>query len=181
MGDSFLLMAALAGFLDESGIVLLFLLAAALHEAGHAAAVHLCSGVIVSLRLTMLGGTLQYRLPSSPVRAAVFIAAAGPLTGLLAAWLFAGLEDFRFAGANLVLSILNLLPVRPLDGGQMLTALLHGSRTQLALECSVCLLLGISGGFLLSHGGGCGLLLVCGALVSNLQKNLQKCADGYKL
>ena len=181
MGDSFLLMAALAGFLDESGIVLLFLLAAALHEAGHAAAVRLCGGVIVSLRLTMLGGTLQYRLPASPVRAAVFIAAAGPLIGLLAAWLFAGLEDFRFAGANLVLSILNLLPVRPLDGGQMLTALLHGSRTQLALECSVCLLLGISGGFLLSRGGGCVLLLVCGALVSNLQKNLQKCADGYKL
>lgn len=39
------------------------------------------------------------------------------------AWIAAVLGCYRFAGANFLLSMLNLLPVRPLDGGQMAYAL----------------------------------------------------------
>ena len=52
VGDSFLLMAALAGLLDESGVAPLFFAAAALHEGGHALAVRACGGTITLFRLT---------------------------------------------------------------------------------------------------------------------------------
>lgn len=57
VGDSFLLMAALGGFLDESGVAPLFFAAAALHEGGHALAVRACGGTITLFRLTALGGS----------------------------------------------------------------------------------------------------------------------------
>lgn len=181
VGDSFLLMAALAGFLDESGLAPLFFAAAALHEVGHALAVCACGGTVVVLRLTALGGVLRYRLPGLSMLSDVCIAAAGPLAGIGIAWLAAGLGWYRFAGANLILSMLNLLPVRPLDGGQMVSALLHGSRAQIAIETVCCLLLGLLAGVVLRCSGGCSLLLFWGALTVNLQKNLQKSHAGYKM
>lgn len=174
-------MAALAGFLDESGVAPLFFMAAALHELGHALAVYTCGGTLVCLRLTALGGVLRYRLPYPGAWMDMWIAAAGPLAGLFAAWIAASLGSFRFAGANLLLSMFNLLPVRPLDGGQLVTALLHGGRAQLALELSCCLLLALTSGLLLCRGGGCSLFLLAAALTVNLQKNLQKCTDGYRI
>ena len=62
IADSFWLLAALVAFLDQSGIGMLFLLAASIHEVGHAAAVWLCSGQLLTLRLTALGGVMRYRL-----------------------------------------------------------------------------------------------------------------------
>lgn len=181
VGDSFLLMAALAGFLDESGVAPLFFAAAALHEGGHALAVRACGGTITLFRLTALGGVMRYRLPALSILSDLCIAAAGPLAGIGAAWIAAVLGCYRFAGASFLLSMLNLLPVRPLDGGQMAYALLRGSRAQLALEIICCLLLGLCAGVVLLCSGGCSMLLFSGALAANLQKNLQKCWIGYKI
>lgn len=175
VSDSFLLMAALAGFLDEGGIAPLFFAAAALHELGHALAVRLCGGEVLCLRLTAVGGVLRYRLRRPTAARALCIAAAGPLVGLAAAWCGARLGYALFAGANLLLSVLNLLPVRPLDGGEMMAVLLGGGRGQLAMECAVCAMLGALSGWIVFRGGGCSLLLLTGVLVANLQINLQKC------
>lgn len=181
VGDSFLLMAALAGFLDESGAAPLFFAAAALHEAGHALAVYACGGTVTVLRLTALGGVMRYRLPKLSMLSDVWIAAAGPLAGIGMAWLTAQFGWYRFAGANLLLSMLNLLPVRPLDGGQMVSALLRGRRMQFALEAICCLLLGLCAAAMLKRGGGGSLLVFWTALAVNLRKNLQKCRIRYKI
>lgn len=181
VSDSFILMAALAGFLDEGGIVPLFFAAAALHELGHALAIHLCGGKVLCLRLTAFGGVLRYRMRAPMAACAVWIAAAGPLAGLIAAWCAAGLGYYSFAGANLLLSLLNLLPVRPLDGGEMVYALLGGSLAEVIVEGVVCAAVGVLAGVILYRGGGCSLLLLTGALVVNLRKNLQKCEEWYTI
>ncbi len=181
IGDSFILMAAVAGFLDTTGIAPLFFIAAALHEAGHALAVRVAGGQVVCLRLTALGGVMRYRLSCPNQKADAWIALAGPLAGLFAAWIAAGLGSFRFAGANLLLSLLNLLPVRPLDGGQVLEAISHGRAWQLYLEITCCLLLAAVSIYILSNGGGASLFLLVVALSAGLQKNLQKYVNGYKI
>lgn len=181
VGDSFILMAAVAGFLDTTGIAPLFFMAAALHEAGHALAVRVVGGQMTCLRLTALGGVMRYRLFRPSPAADFWIAAAGPLAGLFAAWIAAGLGSFRFAGANLLLSLFNLLPVRPLDGGQMLESICRGRVWQLYLETACCLLLAAASIYILSHGGGGSLFLLAIALSAGLQKNLQKYVNGYKI
>ena len=181
VGDSFLLMIAFAGFLDESGTAPLFFAAAALHEAGHVLMVYACGGTVTMLRLTALGGVLRYRLSKVSMLKDVAIAAAGPITGIGIALLTVGSGWYRFAGANLILSMLNLLPIRPLDGGQIVSVLLQGGWGQIALEMICCLLLGLLAGAVLCRGGGCSFLIVCGVLLVNLQKNLQKTNAGYKM
>ena len=53
-----------------------------------------------------------------------WIAVAGPVVNLIAAWLSVQAEANLFAGINLSFGLLNLLPIRPLDGGRILEALL---------------------------------------------------------
>ncbi len=160
IGDSFLILAALVVFLDEEGVGQLFLAAAALHETGHALAVQLCRGQILCLRLTAVGGVLRYRLHRPNRVHDLLIAAAGPLAGLLAAMAAARAGCYTFAGANLLLSLFNLLPIRPLDGGQILYALLGGRPAQVRVETLTCLAAVFTGLWSAMHGGGVGLLLL---------------------
>lgn len=174
-------MAALTGFLDTGGITPLFFLAAAIHEVGHALAVYLCGGTIRCLRLTAFGGVLRYRMHPETTAKAVCIAAAGPALGLFAAGCAARRGFYTFAGANLLLSLVNLIPVRPLDGGEIVYTLFGGGLPALILESGVCILLCVLSAVILYRGGGCSLLLLTGALVANLQKNLQKYKKWYRI
>ena len=172
VADSFFLLAAAVGLVDQAGVGLQCLAAAAIHEAGHALAVRLCGGRVLTLRLTAVGGVLRYRLPRPGGRRAALIAAAGPLAGLAAAFAAAGAGMEVFAGANLLLSAINLLPVRPLDGGQLVCALLPG-RARPAVEGICCLACAAGAVWLAAHGGGCGALAFCGVLGWEYRKNLQ--------
>ena len=173
IADSFWLLAALVAFLDQSGIGMLFLLAASIHEAGHAAAVWLCGGQLLTLRLTALGGVMRYRLRRPQIGREVCIAAAGPLIGFLTAWLAAAGGYTLFAGANLLLSLVNLTPVRPLDGGQILQAILGPGKLLLGVEMLGCLCVSLMGTGLATHHGSYGLMVFWAVLWWNFRKNLQ--------
>lgn len=181
IADSFVLLVVLAGFLDESGVGLLFLLAAAVHEGGHALAVKLCGGRVAALRLTALGGVMRYTLAKPGALREVAIAAAGPAAGLLAACGAAKGGLVLFAGANLLLSAINLLPVRPLDGGQIAAALLGDGRCLAWLEIAACTLASAGAAALLMGQGGCGPAVFCAALWWHLRKNLQTQGGWYKI
>ena len=106
--------------LDPADLLLPLLLAASLHEAGHLLALRLCR-VGVSLLQIGFGGAILHTAPMGRWEAAL-TAAAGPAVNLL---LFALLRPTApvFALMNLMLAAGNLLPVFPLDGGRILSAL----------------------------------------------------------
>lgn len=97
--------------------------AAAVHELGHCLALALMGAPVSGLRVGVFGAelTADRRGLSYPAELAAVL--AGPGANVLFAVLLTLLEGTRwavFTGANLVLCAFNLLPVRPLDGGQAL-------------------------------------------------------------
>lgn len=111
------------------------LVAALLHELGHIAAAWGWGVPLRGLRLDLFGARMELG-GRIPYRAELAVAAGGPLVSLLAASLAFPLGRvwggaYLFAAVSLGLGMLNLLPVRGLDGGRMLScglSLLLGER-----------------------------------------------------
>lgn len=100
--------------------------AAALHELGHCLALALLGVPISGLRIGVFGAELTARRQGLSYPGELAAVLAGPGANLLCAGLLTALGGTRwavFTGANLVLCAFNLLPVRPLDGGQALELL----------------------------------------------------------
>ena len=122
---SALLTPALFLLLTDTPILLASLLPAALlHELAHYAVLRLCGVRAARFTLTGLGASLYVpELHRLSYGAELLSAAAGPLMNLLL-WVLLSLtgreELTLFAGAQMVLGVLNLLPVRPMDGGRIL-------------------------------------------------------------
>lgn len=122
---SALLTPALFLLLTDTPILLAALLPAALlHELAHYAVPRLCGVRAARFTLTGLGASLYVpELHRLSYGAELLSAAAGPLMNLLL-WVLLSLtgreELTLFAGAQMVLGVLNLLPVRPMDGGRIL-------------------------------------------------------------
>jgi Zn-dependent protease len=129
VSGGFLLAAAILLYLDGEGIFPWALLACALHEWGHFAAVRLTGGRVESIRLTAAGG--EMRLSARHVLSygsELFAVLAGPAANLCTAALLPALikgneTGWLFAGLNLVIGLFNLLPAYPLDGGRALNLL----------------------------------------------------------
>lgn len=106
--------------LDPAGLILPFLAAAAVHEMGHLICMR-CAGVAVrKLRLSMVGASLE--TGSMTNRQELCCAAAGPLANLLTGVLFFR-HSIRFGLLSGLLALFNLLPVWPMDGGRIVSAL----------------------------------------------------------
>ena len=149
------------------------LLPVMVHELGHLAAILALGLWVEGIRASLGGFTINYGGDTSPAGQAL-IAAAGPAAGLGFAWLASrlGLEFgvewlCLSAGMSLLLSLFNLLPVPPLDGGQLCAALacaaLGESRGKrvcacLALAASACT--AALGASQLLRGRGMALLLL---------------------
>ena len=117
-------LAADAGFFLVTGLmVLLFplrflagiFLAALVHELGHIMAIRLTGGRILAVRLQAFGARIE-AAPMEPGRAAV-CALAGPAAGAMTMLAWRRFPELGLAG--LVQTVFNLLPVYPLDGGQV--------------------------------------------------------------
>ena len=100
------------------------------HEAGHYAAARLLGEQIAQVELTPFGGVMRYAPGKSPGKGirGVCVAAAGPLGNELALLAASAPPVQRVLGydgtqafimANLAMLCLNLLPVLPLDGGNI--------------------------------------------------------------
>ena len=136
--DGFAVLLAALWCMDQTGVLPLFLLAAAVHEAGHLLILHLSGGRLHRLVLTGCGAVLHCALPADRFAcAAVCLAGPAASFALTAAAGTAG--AWRLAGASALLGLFNLLPMPPLDGGMALSHLCGGrfgtARRGLALLC----------------------------------------------
>jgi Zn-dependent protease len=142
---SFLLIAALIGYVGVGDVaetvawIVIVFVSILIHELGHALTARMF-GSEVAIELNGLGGLTQWTAPDgelTPGRRAL-VAAAGSAIGLVfggVVWLVASqfrpyppltafiLESLIYV--NVFWGLLNWLPIRPLDGGHLLTSLLE--------------------------------------------------------
>lgn len=164
-----LLLAALYFFMDGADFLAL-MLAAAAHELGHLLALRLC-GVRIRGFSADLGGAVISRSGALSTAQELLCLAAGPGAGLvyaLAASNTGGGLLLCSAGMSLALSIFNLLPCPPLDGGRM-TEAAFGPRTAAICGLLTASALFLAGFALLISGHGAALFLA-GAIL--LLKNV---------
>ena len=164
--DGFLVLMAALWCADESGVLPIFLLAAAVHECGHLFVFRLSGGTVHALRLTACGAVLRCSLPPSPFsRAAICL--AGPAASFALTALANPLGAYRLAGASALLGLFNLLPLPPLDGGMALRHLTDGRFPRVLTGISVVSALALlSGGVFLWSSGGGGWLLLIGVMIT---------------
>jgi stage IV sporulation protein FB len=121
----FLFLIAIGGL----SVYVLIFLSLLIHEAGHLVAAHFAGMRVRSCTIMPYGGELiipNRNLASKKAR--IFVAFGGPLaTGLLllSAMLFPFPGDEHVIRIQVALLVLNLLPILPLDGGQVLCVLLE--------------------------------------------------------
>jgi len=127
---SFFFMAVIAVLLlkDKSGIASAGIAAAALHECAHLITMRALKCMPRRIRFTPFGIDIEKpcTIGRSYFKDAV-ISFSGPAANLTASgisYLMCGYRPYYFFAANMLLFILNILPIEPLDGGQALYALL---------------------------------------------------------
>lgn len=153
--------------------------AAAIHELGHYLVLRSLGAGIKGLRLSVFGAVLETDSTRMSYRGELAAVLAGPAANLLCVLLLApmGGRWTVFLGANLVLCMFNLLPVRPLDGGKALGLLVSwaagpaagewavrwiGASAAAALAVGICYVMWRSGGSLWLLPAAGGLLAAAG-------------------
>lgn len=136
-----LLLYALVWFFDTGGLVAAAVPAVLAHELGHALFLRLAGCKLRQVSLGLFGLEMDYTGLLGGVRGAMAIL-AGPLFGLAYALLLALFpgEYCRLSSAvSLALSVFNLLPILPLDGGRLLCLAAGERGERLSLLASLAL------------------------------------------
>lgn len=138
--------AALSGAED----LLYLLLYCALHELGHLTMLLICGGRPKGLTFSYYGFALRYEDNLPRFREAVVII-SGPLVNLLLYFVFKN-------DVNLILFLLNILPVYPLDGGRILKLYFHTVSRSISIGILICIY--ILSVYLIINSGSFSLLLI---------------------
>lgn len=114
-------MHAPVGGISLIGIIVSCALAIVLHEMFHMIAARFFGVALYSFRLTPLGIKARLKAMPQSYKKQVFIFFSGPLGNFLLALAFKSFRGFLgdFSYANLAIGLYNLLPIYPLDGGQI--------------------------------------------------------------
>ncbi|PFG19776.1 site-2 protease family protein [Serinibacter salmoneus] len=126
-----------APILASIAFAVLFLGSVLVHELAHGTVARWCGIEVRAYTLTFWGGHTTFTALDRPGASAA-VSAAGPVSNLALAglgWLVlqaplpevAGVILASLVYANVVLAVLNLLPVPPLDGGHLLEAVIWGA------------------------------------------------------
>ena len=152
---------------DKSGGAVYSICAAAFHECGHLLLMWLYRDRPKKITFGVYGMRIEQRQCVGTSYAQTFwIAFAGPLSNLLLGTVFLPARNTLAAAVNFALALFNLLPIRPMDGGQMLYALLCRCHSQTCADrvckkIAVCGLIPLTamGVYALVRGGNYSLFL----------------------
>lgn len=133
------------------------LTAAAVHEAGHLASLKLLHVPIYGFSFSVSGPVLRCGDAQSRVGEAV-AALSGPLAGVVL-WITLKTVWPMCAELSLFLSLLNLLPILPLDGGRAISALIQNKPMIRALRFAVQTAVILLGLYSVREGHGLGLVV----------------------
>ena len=159
--------------LDRSFLSLLALSAALIHELGHLTVMLLLGVKVSEVEITFFGAEIRTKKPTYSVLGNIAIFGAGAAANILSAVIIYSLPSppFKavfFAGASLSLAVINLLPIRTLDGGCIIEAIILSVLPQYApiiLDIISSLTLGLlwltAIYLLLINSGNLSLMLFC--------------------
>ena len=171
-GSGAFLLIILVFLLGDAWKITAVLLPVAVHELGHLLVLRLLGLPLRGIRLELRGLCIEYG-GSCGALAHALIAAAGPLAGIVYAFAASRIGNHlgsdwlcMTAGVSLLLSLFNLLPAIPLDGGRLflhLSCAFLGEKRGALLTEGIGLLVGaalLGGGFyLMMNGKGAALTL----------------------
>ncbi len=160
---------------------LISVVSAFFHELGHLAAIKKSGGKIKNIDFGAFGGRITLEGESGlSLKGEAFAAFGGPAVNFILALIMAGLLSFTKSeifmlplAVNLGMGFFNILPVSTLDGGRILSALLHmrmcdkSCRIISSAVSAIFLLIILFFGFLIimREGGNFSLLVTCAYLV----------------
>lgn len=105
-------------------------LAAIIHEGGHILVYYFLTGKLPLLRISPFGMAMEIKRSAFTEGELLKLAAAGPAMNFLTAGIMlvmmqgkAAYSGYCFAAVNLAMGGFNLLPIQPLDGGELLQCL----------------------------------------------------------
>ena len=165
---------------DRSLLSLLALSAALIHELGHLTVMLLLGVKISEVEITFFGAEIRSKKPAYNVLGNIAVFAAGAAANIFSAVIIYTLpsppfEALFFAGASLSLAVINLLPIRTLDGGCIIEAAMVFVLPRYApmiLDVISSLTLGLlwlmAVYLLLVSGGNLSLMLFCMYLFATL-------------
>ncbi len=146
IGWGALLALSLAYFFDDTGFFAACVPAVLAHELGHITVLRYFGANIRKVSIKVYGAKIDYAgiLRNGERTLAL---AAGPVAGAIysiIAYFLLGSFGKLSAGASLVMTVFNALPIIPLDGGEMIACLLPKEKAHTVSLCFVVLLCAIS-------------------------------------
>lgn len=170
-------LAAMVIYFADGAVLAAVALAAGVHELGHIAALRALGYAVGGIRVEAQGLCISYSGAPNAARE-LAAALAGPAAGLLLAYILSYMSArlcspwlSLAAGASLILSLFNLLPILPLDGGRALLLMLSLKMNAPAAEerarrvgRALSALIGAAGMVLAACGGGAMLAAACAGL-----------------
>lgn len=182
ISPSLLLLLASSVLSEHPELTFIAFSAAAIHESGHILAAKILRIKIKSIRLSILGASIETNFIDLSYKNEAILCICGPLSNIVSAFTMyfcfgaTNQNILFFITVSLILAFLNLLPVKGFDGGRILFALIQHFSTinilnkVLEISSFICIftLWSISVYFILKTGAYLSLFIFSGSLFAKM-------------
>lgn len=135
----FILLACVVFALEDFGTAASVISAMIFHELGHFTAIGVTGGKVLNTSSSGVGAKIGYSSNGLSRRREILVYLAGPCAGAIVGIIGQYFGFIKFAQLSFFMSLLNLLPAMPFDGGCILASVLPYDKSRTVLVISgVC-------------------------------------------